>query len=395
MKRNLLLLLTLLLALLLSACSQINPTPAAATPQAQSSAPQTPLVSATGVIVPAQWTTLSVAGAGLIVELPVQTDEQVTAGQILLRLDGLEAAQAAISAVQLELTNASYALDILDDNPELRVAVAQQAVAQAEKAIDSAERRLSGLTTSAKQQDIDQARANVALAKDRMDKARKDFAPYENKPESNVIRAGLLSKKAQAEKDYEAAVRLLNNLQGTTTNPLDLSQAEADLAVAQAQLATAQREFEKLSAGPDPDRVRLAQARLDNARVQLAAAEAALDRLVLEAPFAGSVVELNVHQGEWVSPGQPVLVLADLAHLRVETTDLNEIDVARVQVGNTVEVSFDALPDVLVKGTVTRIAQRAAPGSGVNYTVEIELEETPPALRWGMTAFVDIQVEDK
>jgi multidrug resistance efflux pump len=77
----------------------------------------------------------------------------------------------------------------------------------------------------------------------------------------------------------------------------------------------------------------------------------------------------------------------------VETTDLNEIDVARVTVGSKAMITFDALPELQVTGRVLRIATKASEGSSVNYTVVIELDELPEALRWGMTAFVDIQTE--
>ncbi len=110
-------------------------------------------------------------------------------------------------------------------------------------------------------------------------------------------------------------------------------------------------------------------------------------------PSTGVVSELYVHASEWIAPGQAVLLLADLGNLRVETTDLNEIDVARIEVGDKVSVTFDALPDKVVSGTVTRIATKAGEGSGVNYPVVIELDEIPDNLRWGMTAFVDIQVD--
>jgi multidrug efflux pump subunit AcrA (membrane-fusion protein) len=83
--------------------------------------------------------------------------------------------------------------------------------------------------------------------------------------------------------------------------------------------------------------------------------------------------------------------LADLEHLRVETTDLSEVDIAQVAVGDLVAVTFDALPDVEVAGQVTRIAPKADEGSGVNYKVIVELDEIPAQLRWGMTAFVDIE----
>ena len=113
----------------------------------------------------------------------------------------------------------------------------------------------------------------------------------------------------------------------------------------------------------------------------------------ISAPLTGTVTELFVGEGEWVVPGQPVLQLADLIHLRVETTDLNEIDAAQVQPGSEATVTFDALVDEVAVGTVKSIAPTASGGSGVNYMVVIELDDLPEALRWGMTAFVDIKVE--
>jgi HlyD family secretion protein len=185
----------------------------------------------------------------------------------------------------------------------------------------------------------------------------------------------------------------LNNLLAGA-NDLDVAEAQAEVGVAQAQLAAAQREYEMLLKGPDPQDVKLAEERLAYAKAQLSAAEAALRDLELQAPFDGTVSELYVRQSEWIAPGQPVLSLADLGHLRVETTDLNEIDVARLDVGNGAIVTFDALPDISVGGKVVRIAPKASEGSGVNYTVVVELDEIPPKLRWSMTAFVDIEVTE-
>ena len=87
------------------------------------------------------------------------------------------------------------------------------------------------------------------------------------------------------------------------------------------------------------------------------------------------------------------MLLAGGDGLEVETTDLNEIDVARVKVGDTVTVTFDALPDVTVQGKVASIAPRSSEGAGVNYTVHVTFDDAPDGLRWGMTAFVDIAVE--
>ncbi len=402
-----------------------------------------PIVSATGVVIPTDWARLSMSATGVVEDVLVDEDEFVNPGQVLVRLEGKEQLQAALAAAQLELASAQQALNELNENTallaaqalqdlensqndledllnyDLQEASALQAIADAEKAVDNAERRSNIVKSIADQADIDAARAQVVLAKDVLDKANEDFEPYANKPEENLVRANLLARQASAQQAYDAAVRTLNALL-SSGNEVDIAVAEADLTSARAQLADAQREWERVKEGPkqgdvellqakistaqkdyeiyrngpDPDDLAVAEARLANAQAQLDAAEAALGDLELKAPFEGNVSEIFVHPNEWVNIGQPVLLLADINHLQVETTDLSEIDLAQIRIGDGAIVTFDALPDVVVQGVVTRIAPKAAEGAGVNYPVTIELNELPDQLRWGMTAFVDIEVSD-
>ncbi len=379
------------LGLILTSCS-VLPGQATPTPQPEPLEEFNPVVSATGVVVPLQWARLSLPGSGVVEELAVSEDEAVEAGQMLIRLQGKEQLEAAIAAARYELAAAEHALEKLYEDPELMVAGSNQAIVDARLAIRDAERRVRNLNTPSSEANIEQAMATMIMAKDKLDKAKEDYEPYENKPEDNLTRAGLLNKKAKAKQDYDAAVRRLNNLKGSA-NDLDIAEAEADLMLAEAQLAVAERDYQMYQAGPDPAEVALAEERIANAEEQLKASIAALDDQFLQAPFAGMVSELSVHANEWIAPGQPVLTVADLDHLRVETTDLNEIDVARVEVGDKVTVTFDALPDTVVEGIVVRIASKADEGAGVNYPVVIELADIPENLRWGMTAFVDIQVD--
>ena len=92
-----------------------------------------------------------------------------------------------------------------------------------------------------------------------------------------------------------------------------------------------------------------------------------------------------------VSPTQPVILVADLAQMHVETTDLSEVDAVRLSLDDAATISFDALPDKTFIGTVEKIAYKASPGSAVNFSVIINLDELPTNLRWGMTAFVEFK----
>jgi multidrug resistance efflux pump len=94
--------------------------------------------------------------------------------------------------------------------------------------------------------------------------------------------------------------------------------------------------------------------------------------------------------------GQPLLFLGDTGNLRVETTDLRETDVTRLQVGMPVEVTFDAAPGRRFAGTIARIAPMSTSEKGsTNYTVLIDVADLDASLRWGMTAFVNAQARDR
>jgi len=341
-------------------------------------------VTASGVAAPAQQSLISFATAGNVETVNVAVGDQVTAGQVLIELNGSEKMAAAVESAKQELLSAQQALDDLNKDMDVKQAEAQKTIADNRDAVRDAQRYLDNIKTQAGQADIDQAFANMIIAKDKLEKAQKDFKPYEKKAEDNVIRAGLLSRLAQAQKDYDNLVIRYNNLRGTA-GEIDLAQAQADLAMAQANLAKSERDYEILQKGPDPDEIALAQARLVTAKAQLEAAQSAQDDLILQAPFDGTVTSLNTHPKEWVSPGQAVLQLSDLQNLRVETTDLSERDIPQIKVDQAVTVYVKALKQD-VNGRVSEIAPLAdVLGGDVVYKVTIDLDQPPAGLRAGMS----------
>lgn len=357
-------------------------------------------IIAEGSLIPNQTVELSFNTGGLVAEVLVAEGEAVQEGQPLARLQNQEQLEASIAAARLELVNAEQALKDLTDSLNLQRAEAQQQVANAQKALQDAERYLANVTSSGDPADIDAAKAAVILAKDRLDKAKKNYRPYENKAEDNLIRASLLAQLSDAQKNYDRLVARLNNL-GGTANATTVAQAEADLAVAQAALEEAQKTYEMYQNGPDPDAVAVAEARLENAQAQLAAAEAAKASLELKAPFAGTVVSVDLKTGQYVNPGVPVFVLADFSTWQVETSDLTELNVVDLQPGDAATVSFDALPGEQFPAVVTGIKARGENRQGdIVYTVTVEpdpadaWEAWDGVLRWNMTASVSIEPGD-
>ena len=382
--------LLIVLVFLLSACTgaeEATADPADLLPQENF----VPVISATGVVKPTRWVTLSFPSGGLVRELLVERGDTVEEGQALAQLSSIEQARAAVTAAELEYINADQALDNLLENAELFSAQAQLALANARDLLDKAEYKWTVRQEGnrASTNTIRGAEANLVLAEEEVDRAQSAY----DQARGDGSRALALSNLTAAKNHRDSIQRNINWYLGA---PDELEQAllDAELAEAQAAVAAAEREYEKVKDGPDPEALELVQARFDNAKASLNAAEQALADTELRAAFEGTISDIFIRNYEFVAPGQAIMLLADLSELVIETTDLNEIDVAQIEVGYPASITFDALPDVVLEGTLTYIAPKSSQGTGVNYLVEVQLEgDFPESVRWGMTAFVDIDVE--
>ena len=177
-----------------------------------------------------------------------------------------------------------------------------------------------------------------------------------------------------------------------------VASAQAELRSAQANAVlqhTARKQwngsrFVYLS-GP-PELRQIADTRVVQAQAALELAQANLAQGTLSAPFDGTVVSINVVPGEMAVPQQPVLVIADLSHLQIATTDLSEREIANVQVGQTATTRLKAF-DTDLTGKVIAIAPRSTQSNGDTvFKVTIELDHPPMGLMWGMTGDVNIVV---
>ncbi len=391
----------LIISIVLAACgSAPTPTPDAST----STQPLPAVVSASGKVLPKQWANLSFRAGGPIIELKVQSGDTVKAGDLIAQLDAVDAklavaqAEAALAVAQAQLA------EMKAGARTEQVAQAQQAVAQAEAAWQGAQAQYDQLRSGVRAADIAAASAALAqtaaqrkVALDLHDKTMDCFKV----PNYGEICPGLGTSEEQAraalaaaEEAYRAAQKRVDQLKAGATKS-ELAAASANIAAAKAQLEQAKAQLELVKAGATSEQIAVAEAGVKQAQVAVDTAKAQLDKLQLIAPFDGTIGTVTVRSGEAAQPGQSIVTLGDLGSLRVETTDLSETDIARVKEGQPVNVTFDALPGKTISGKVTRIAPMSTPGqSAVNYIVTVALDEIDPALRWGMTAFVDVQVNE-
>jgi len=132
---------------------------------------------------------------------------------------------------------------------------------------------------------------------------------------------------------------------------------------------------------------------LQQAQADLIAAQKRLMQTRLVAPFSGTVAQINLSVGDFVSPSQILVIVSDLENIQAKTTDLSERDVLRVQIGAQAEISVDALGESF-RATVASISPVADTlGGDVVYEVTLDFEEKPADALGGMTAEVAIDEE--
>ena len=161
----------------------------------------------------------------------------------------------------------------------------------------------------------------------------------------------------------------------------------SDVVAAQAQVSSAQAELDNFLAGTKDETIAAAEASIAAAQAALQDAVATLNQTILTAPFDGTIAAINVEMGEQVAPGEAAVTLADFGSWRIETDDLTELSVVNVEPGDSVEISFDALPETQLTGRVANIKPIGENKQGdITYTVLVDLDEQDDQLRWNMTA---------
>lgn len=321
---------------------------------------------------------------------------------MLIRLGDVEKLMADIAAAELELVTTRIALADLHTNAGLELAQAERALAEAQKVLAFAEDKVESLKKTTPQAKIDQAYSNLLLAENRLKDVEEEIRVTENKfankkslwwwfldrRDFKQILTNLDKSRANAERrDIDAQQKYDELLE--PADPLDLAIAESDLAIAQARVMDWEHEIQSLRNGPDPDEIKLAEARIRAAQAALRAAERSLLERELVAPFSGKVVDLGIKAGEWAESGQVLAQLADTSSWIVESDDLTEIDVPSVNLGDMVTIIPEALPGIELGGVLEAIDELYQEKRGdITYTARIQLNDNDPRLRWGMTVAI-------
>jgi HlyD family secretion protein len=312
-------------------------------------------VSATGEIKPKEYVDLQSEIAGVITGIYVKEGDVVQKGDLLLRIDPIQtetenrAQQSALDIARSDATNQLAQITLQETN--LQRDRASVAVAQAE---------------------LDRSEKAYELAKD-------SFTRKQDLFEQNLISRDL----------YDQAKNELVTAETTViTNKARLEQAKAQLQVSQVVVEQARNSYKS------------AQHRVAQTAALLARTQDMLSKTVIRSPLTGVITLLKVELGERAVPGtldNPSATLMEIADLSVIEAEVqvDETDIVEVKIGQPAEVKVDALPDQILKGTVTEVGNSAIAQLGTtqeakDFKVVVQLDDPPKSLRPGLSCTADI-----
>ncbi len=403
------------------------------------------VVSATGsgTVIAAQEISLNFATSGVLTELLVKVGDQVTAGDVLARVDDNDAQQALVNA-QLQLTSAAMQTDA--SQTQTGISYDDISVEQAQITLQNAQATLDDLLSWEPDPDeIALAEANLAAAEASYNAARGQAAASGNN----------ITIQSYSVQDAEEALANAQEAYATAWDPardwelndprhadaLEREREQATNAVAQAQqnldiarlnynstvvsssssstvsaqgnLLSAQQSLAAAQTGPTEDEIAAAQQTVHQAELSLkqvllnqeahqlslaqaelnvAAAQDTVDGTILTAPMDGTVMSIAYNVGETASG--VLLVLADLEQPMLELY-LDESDIGMAVVGYEVEVVFEAFPDDTFVGHIVQVDPQLVNEANVvavRATVQLDPDSfaKPMTLPVGLSATVEV-----
>ena len=320
---------------------------------------------------------------GKLAELDVKLGDKVEKGQLLAKLDDaslqykLEEAQLAL----LELTSPEAIA-----NAKLAVTTAQASVINAQAALNNQQYWQNAALTK-------EYYASYVIAKDNLDRAQKN---YDNANVGEYINnsndANAYQSLYNAQQAYNTAKYYYSLYsQAPTQRQLDAAQATLDLA--KAGLTNAQNYLAALTGGTVPsDATGSNMAALRQAQLDVKTAQTNLDSATLYAPMAGTVMSLNVTNGEAVSGNTTIMTIDDLSQATIQFY-LDASDWTNAKVGYAASVSFDSLTGQTFNGKVTEIMPGLVTTQGssmVEGTALLDKSVDEIGLPVGVEAAVDV-----
>ena len=132
---------------------------------------------------------------------------------------------------------------------------------------------------------------------------------------------------------------------------------------------------------------------LRSAELNMDNLQEAMNNYTVTSPISGTIIEKNAKAGDALTAGADLCTIYDLSYL-VMVINVDELQVSDVSVGQSVQVTADAVPDKTYTGTVTRVSMKGSSNGGTTtYPVKVRIDETE-GLRPGMNANAEIVIAE-
>ena len=296
--------------------------------------------SGSGTLVARQSVDLSFSTRGTLAELNVKVGDLVTKGQALASLGNAGSLDAALSSAELQVLQAQNSLDALQSNAQVSLAQAYQAYIQAQAAYDAALL-------------ADQRTAYARCSQEVMNRNQETLDRITTTLNDLTLRDKGSQAWINAKNDYDTAAA--NTTYCLSYSADEKAAAKSTLEVASSALKQAETTYNtlKAAAGIDPNGLALAEANLKNAQSQLTEAQNNLTGISLSAPIDGKVIYLAAGKGAIVDTTKFITIAA--VDQPTVTVSVDEADMDKLALGNSAEITFDALPEEVFSGKVVQV----------------------------------------
>ena len=296
---------------------------------------------------------------GTVVKVPVEDNQVVEAGAVLVEIDPRDY-QVAVDKARAELADAEAAAITAQSNVPITSTTATSNVGSAQSGVEQAR---SGAEAAAREVDVSRARLIASQARLR-------------EAEANATRTardverfrGLLAKDEVSQQQFDAAVSASDSAKAAAdTMRAQITEAEAGIRMAesrQIQATAGEQQARSALQGTQtaPEQVTAmrarassAQAHVEQAKATLAQAELNLAYTVVKAPVKGIVSKKSVNPGQVVQTGQPTMALVQIDDLWI-TANFKETQLEKIRAGQRVTVDVDATGGKDLTGHIDSIA---------------------------------------
>jgi HlyD family secretion protein len=336
-------------------------------------------VTATGsaTLVASQSVDLSFSTSGTVSDLNVKLGDTVKTGDVLARLGNASSLEADVAAAELKLLEAQNTLADLQKSADLNLATAYQTLVTAQATYDTA------LATN-------QRMSLARCSKEVMTQYKTEY--------DRVVERLALFEKGSAQwiiwnDEFATASANYNYCLGHTETEKNTAQANFDVAKTSLKLAQDAYDTMKNASGIDPVTLADDEAKVKQAETDLATAREALVGITLTASIDGKIVYLAAEKGAIVDTSK-YITIADISPSTLSVS-VDETDLDKLVVDNTVTATFDALPDETFNGKVIQVdPQLTTSGQYKVAKGEVELDtdatRTVQELPLGVNATVTI-----